>query len=717
MPLSEDIDCPFLSYEINHILAVLTIILSPIRERDKFLEDIAQMKDVAQEALWVMVDSDGEEDEEVSGTSLRENDLVAFVNQIPLDKLFRALLLVRKSNYEDCYDDQLVTEHHILRFLAFSTTLLKIINRGLHTYNQSRYNQFCKRLSRFIRHIVQYATDQWERFYKMQNIVDSAMLKRLQVEYDSFFLRAVYYLYSSQKLGAWQFLAVVPYNLVSINTLWKIFYFLHDSDVCAKELLTPSNMRDFSKSIEDEALKDQFVEKLSDLTDAEIYYLLNTFANMALARNEEDFIEIATMDLLQIGYINEATQEICSKTSRILLTHITSRHPYLLSVILRKVKDNMKEIGDLCLYLYEELPLAIWNPNEKDIEILSRLLMTTSVTQVESKLARMILSRLSWGFKEDGTLFLPHELHCDVALLVIQAVDQEPGYMHWGWQTILRLRLHISDGGFKEIGRVMDVDRYDVILKGVREKKPLHSFVALLLTSWGHLVPLICSNGLGQLLFLQTQQKHEAVLFALYLIMPLFLNSQECIINCLEFQEILSNLLNADRGYISMAKALIGTQNTVLQQFGNMIETHMVNYRSYGLESPRFLVRLWMNSLVSVGNWTRDYGVLYLLDVIIRAAFFHSDALEVAESVLRELLQATTPQEQGGAISSLFKWVSSPNQNASLVASSLSAFPWLAYVLIHTEHEEREKKTGLWRVLLLQLGAQKGKVNVDAAIK
>lgn len=78
--------------------------------------------------------------------------------------------------------------------------------------------------------------------------------------------------------------------------------------------------------------------------------------------------------------------------------------------------------------------------------------------------------------------------------------------------------------------------------------------------------------------------------------------------------------------------------------------------------------------------------------------------------------QDTTPQEQGGAISSILKWVSS-NQNASLITSSLSSFPWLAYVIIGIEHEERERRTGLWKELLQQLQSQKGKTNVDSAIK
>lgn len=174
---------------------------------------------------------------------------------------------------------------------------------------------------------------------------------------------------------------------------------------------------------------------------------------------------------------------------------------------------------------------------------------------------------------------------------------------------------------------------------GVKDKKPLHGFVALLLTSWGHLIPLICTKGFEQLLFLESQQKYEAVLFVLYLIMPMFLNAQECIVNCLDFQEILSNLLYVDQSYTSMAKSLIGSHSTILQQFGNMIETHLRNYANYGLDSPRVLVRLWMNSLVSVDQWTKNYGVLYLLDVIIKASFFHKDALEADSDVLKELLQ------------------------------------------------------------------------------
>lgn len=42
-------------------------------------------------SVWVIVDSDGEDGEEnnMPRTALKENDLIAFLNQIPFSDLFR----------------------------------------------------------------------------------------------------------------------------------------------------------------------------------------------------------------------------------------------------------------------------------------------------------------------------------------------------------------------------------------------------------------------------------------------------------------------------------------------------------------------------------------------------------------------------------------------------------------------------------------------------
>lgn len=47
---------------------------------------------------WIMVDSDGEEDDDAQGGLLHENDLVAFFNQVPLDDFFKMLLCIEHKN-------------------------------------------------------------------------------------------------------------------------------------------------------------------------------------------------------------------------------------------------------------------------------------------------------------------------------------------------------------------------------------------------------------------------------------------------------------------------------------------------------------------------------------------------------------------------------------------------------------------------------------------
>lgn len=64
-------------------------------------------------------------------------------------------------------------------------------------------------------------------------MIDQGMVLRLQVEYDCFFLRACLCIFSSRRLGAWQYLAAIPYHVVSPATLRRIFYILHTEAITA----------------------------------------------------------------------------------------------------------------------------------------------------------------------------------------------------------------------------------------------------------------------------------------------------------------------------------------------------------------------------------------------------------------------------------------------------------------------------------------------------
>lgn len=61
-------------------------------------------------------------------------------------------------------DEQKITALKLLKFMAFSTTLVELIGEGMKTYAHERYKQFAKLLSRLVRQTVQYVSDMYTIF-------------------------------------------------------------------------------------------------------------------------------------------------------------------------------------------------------------------------------------------------------------------------------------------------------------------------------------------------------------------------------------------------------------------------------------------------------------------------------------------------------------------------------------------------------------------------
>lgn len=117
-----------------------------------------------------MLDEEGEEDEDIAnfGANLFESDLISLLHQIPFNKLFQQILFIQYEDDKYYQNKNLITDHHMIRIFAFSTIIVKLLNKGLKTYDSPRYRQLAKRLSALIRDIVQYVSDQWEVFDKSQ---------------------------------------------------------------------------------------------------------------------------------------------------------------------------------------------------------------------------------------------------------------------------------------------------------------------------------------------------------------------------------------------------------------------------------------------------------------------------------------------------------------------------------------------------------------------
>lgn len=113
----------------------------------------------------------------------------------------------------------------------------------------------------------------------------------------------------------------------------------------------------------------------------------------------------------------------------------------------------------------------------------------------------------------------------------------------WSWEIMARLRLHALDkptplvwtalaSPAQAFANIQEPEQIDIIAKGLREKQPLACYVALLATSWGHSLPLLCSHGFSQLHILHCFYKYEALLAVLQHTMPLFLDAQDSLLSC-----------------------------------------------------------------------------------------------------------------------------------------------------------------------------------------
>lgn len=74
------------------------------------------------------------------------------------------VLQITHRDEQDFYDTSIISDHQVLRLMAFCSLLIDLLEKGLSNHSSVRYKQFAKRLGRLVRHTTQYATDHWQVF-------------------------------------------------------------------------------------------------------------------------------------------------------------------------------------------------------------------------------------------------------------------------------------------------------------------------------------------------------------------------------------------------------------------------------------------------------------------------------------------------------------------------------------------------------------------------
>uniref|UniRef100_A0A8D8XCV4 Ectopic P granules protein 5 homolog n=1 Tax=Cacopsylla melanoneura TaxID=428564 RepID=A0A8D8XCV4_9HEMI len=744
---------------VDHMLTLLATMTSPVEHRDTFLNaNNAAAADSNEH--WVMINSDDEDDDDVldasSYSTLKEMDMIALLNQIPVESLVKQLLRMR-------HDGNVVLEEistsSCLVLLAQCNHLVDILYNAIRTY--SKHKQLTKRLGLLYIHIAEYLTDYLGLLLSQNSSLafsqqlthqnSSLDLSQVLIEYNQLILRCVRNL-TQLNSTTWFFLPQVPFRLISLNSSWTILnYLLRQVDGAHK----------FS-------LSDDTVDYLASLDDELGIYLMNTVSNLMTGKNM-DLVYTVVQYLLHIGYFEPKLYAKYQKLCENLLVNALNEDSHLITFVVSEVNNNVERIhnenGKLLLYLFNYVNIFQYTPNESDITVMSEWLNKLSITNKLNNLARFILSKFNYNE-------LSHEIQVNIALVVasawlkhtpdvstnisvsvslltdsmsylIKPINNEQIFNQWCWQIVYKLRLHLFDLPDSQMIR-LHLNNMDAYLQSLPDldtaksgdsqmlllsnamstNQCLPCYITLLVTNIGHSLPLLNERAWHILNILIQYYRYSAVINVLQYILPLFVHNRDLLVNNYTFLNIVISLLNADRTYTKVVKNIIFSQfpGPVLKNLSNIIHYQLSNFHLYGLDSCHVLIILWTEILCSVYKQD-DQAVSYLLDTVLQYCVYDEPLRYQMKEILIRLIQTLPCKQSNTGISSLVSWVSSTNNiimNHTLLVKPLSSYGSLEYfTLVNLEIEEYllQNKTNLWTTLLAELNNASGKTNIDASLK
>nr|XP_012645766.1 ectopic P granules protein 5 homolog isoform X1 [Microcebus murinus] len=734
---------------VFHFMQSLALLMSPVKNRAEFM---CHMKPSERKpsssgpgsGTWTLVDEGGEEDEdpETSWILLNEDDLVILLSQFPFHELFQHLLGFKAKGD---YLPETTRPQEMMKIFAFANSLVELLAVGLETFNRARYRQFVKRIGYMIRMTLCYVSDHWAQYVSHNRGSGLALqpysMEKLQIEFDELFLRAVLHVLKAKRLGIWLFMSEMPFGTLSVQMLWKLFYFMHQVEsgnlqqLCS--VLQPAQCK---QQLQDPEHFANFEKCLSSMNSSEEICLLTTFAQMAQARRtdmDEDFIKIIVLEIYEVSYVTLSTRETFSKVGRELLGAITAVHPEIISVLLDRVQETIDQVGMVSLYLFKELPLYLWRPSASEIAVIRDWLLNYNLTVVKNKLACVILEGLNWGFSEQGTLHLDQAVHTEVALMVLEGYQKylaqkpyagllsesmkqvsylasivrygetpETSFNQWAWNLILRLKLHKNDHGIQQscptvpfsstVPDMTESPTFHPLLKAVKAGMPIGCYLALAMTAVGHSIEKFCAEGIS-LLGILVQSRHlRTVVHVLDKILPLFYPCQYYLLKNEQFLSHLLLFLHLDSGVPQgvtqqvthkVAQHLTGASHgDNVKLLNSMIQAHISVSTQPNEVGPVAVLEFWVQALISQRLWYREQPILFLMDHLCKTAFQLMQEDCVQKLLYQQHKNALGYHCDRSLLSSLVSWIMAGNITPSFVEGLATPTQvWFAWTVLNME--------------------------------
>ncbi|XP_020505539.2 ectopic P granules protein 5 homolog [Labrus bergylta] len=734
---------------VQHFMQALAVLMSPARQRAEFLghlkpcESQSSAASGSESGNWTLVDEGGEEDEDPDSSWLLlcEEDLISLLNQFPFQQLYSQMLGMSKLGV---YEPQACSSQKMMRVFAFASSLIEILALGLQTYNRARYRQLVKRIGHIIRMTVCYVSDHWAQYVSLAGPVGSSShslsLDKLQLEYDHLFLRAVLHVLRNKRLGIWLFMSEMPYGTLSSSMLWKVLYAMQCAETAGLEkLYTDCSTQSCIQALKDTEQQERFELWLCEVNSSDGISLLTALAHMATPTQHSDpaFITTITLLVYQVSYVSMSTRETYSKVGRELLAAIATVHPYVVSVLLERLRETIQSVGMVALYLCKELPLSLWQPRPEEICVIGSWLLQHPLSAVENRLACVILEGLNWGYTEDGSLALSSSLHSEVALLVAEAyqkyltdkpysglisegikqvsylasvlrlgVSPEASFSQWAWQLLLRLKLHGNVQNPKGAWSVpalasnippelMHSPSMHSVIRAVKAGIPIGCYLSIAMTTAGHSLEHFCTDGVSLLKSLIQSRHLRAAVHLLDNILPPTYPLSFYLLNNSQFVSCIQLFLQCDsvcpQGVTQqvthrVAPLLTGTTyGDNVRLLSSVIQSHVVESSQPGRVGVAAVLEFWVGILTQQNLWYRDKTVLFLMDQICCSAFIHHQEECVQKLLYQQHKNALGYHGDRGLLSSLVGWIAGNATPSFIEGQSLSVEVWFAWLVLNME--------------------------------
>nr|XP_039269847.1 ectopic P granules protein 5 homolog [Styela clava] len=748
---------------LDHVIHMLFLILRAPKGRGEFLSGsksiMSLQNQTSSEDNWTFLDENGDDLKGVGSQwhiLPKESDMVSLYRQIPFEKVLSQIFcLCKNENGAYLYKNEPITSEKFLEAIACCDIMCDVLGEGLATLGAPRYKQLVRRIAQTLRNIVLLMSEEWNFFKEStEDKPQIHSIERLQTEFDEFVKRCVERLLCVARLGVYQFLADLPFKSVSQRAAETLYVLMNvpagsraEVDQLAMTKYTRQEWLDF---VQDTDTKLAFEDRLSEMPENEIVYLLTTFCNLAHARpaTEDHLINIIAMDVYMVSFVYSSTRDICSKMGRELLCTVASMHPFIISTILQYLHTNSEKISSTAFYAVSDLPFNQWIPTKQDIELLRNWILDHAITSVPVRLVQCILRGMNWGTGEDGCLFLPHSLHCEIALLLVEvchfyemerkqsglllksidhvskvasamrsSLSVEEAFETWVWNILLRLKLHRAQLNCTESlenrdkpSPLMDANEGTLLPRSNMEKLPHSSYVTIMMTSVGHSLNVFLQQGLTLLKnLIESGQKIPAVQ-CLAFVIPMFIQGGIDLSINNTFVRILRSCIVPDAWVLSSITSKLVEQKPDVPLFLELLMGSISDLLT--INDATTVLTYWIKMVLATPGWWEDCNSKILLDFLFKCAFHDSPECSFEcgsilyehhyELMTHNQNNSTSPKHQNRSVlSSIINAVSGGNSSgAPSFAREIQAhFTYLFYYLISAE-SRFEDDSKLWTTML-----------------